>query len=141
MSLILPDINFLIALIWPNHIFHEAARQRMESHRGKWATCALTELGFIRVSSVPAVLQLAVSPRQAAQFLTVTKSDRQHIYLDGGPSPAQYSWDLAQGHKQVTDAWLIGFAHHHQARLVTFDVKLRALSSDEEDIEVLRAEA
>jgi uncharacterized protein len=140
LKLILPDINFLIALIWPNHIFHETARRRMEQHRGKWATCLVTELGFIRVSSSPAALQTVVSPRQAAQFLSLTKSDRHHVYLDGGPPPAQHSWNSVQGHKQVTDAWLIWFATNHGARLITFDRKMSALSA-EADVEILSADA
>ena len=123
--------------MWPNHVFNEAARSRMEKHRGKWATCAITELGFIRISSSPAALATPVSPLQASQFLSLATSDRQHIYLDGGPPPSKCAWDAVHGHKQVTDAWLIAFAIKHEARLLTFDTRLRGLS-DGSHVEILR---
>ena len=34
------DVNVLIALAWPNHVHHVAARAWFEEHREEgWATC------------------------------------------------------------------------------------------------------
>jgi predicted nucleic acid-binding protein len=54
-SLLLLDVNVLLALAWPNHQFHAAALRELQPRRGRWATCALTQLGFIRLSSNPAL--------------------------------------------------------------------------------------
>ena len=45
-------------------------------------------------------------------------------------------FDLVLGHQQVTDAYLIGLARHHQASLLTFDQRAEAHGLD--GIEVLR---
>jgi predicted nucleic acid-binding protein len=42
------------------------------------------------------------------------------------------------GSKQVTDAYLLRLARQHRAKLTTFDSKLRALGSSEQEIEILR---
>jgi len=57
-DLLLLDINVLLALAWPNHQLNRRARKRFISSSERWATCAVTQLGFIRLSSNPA----AVSP-------------------------------------------------------------------------------
>ena len=44
------------------------------------------------------------------------------------------------GSQPVTDAWLIGFATKHGARLLTFDNRLRSLS-DGANVEILRPDA
>ena len=42
------DVNVLIALAWPNHVHHAAARDWFERHgQAGWATCTLTEAGFV----------------------------------------------------------------------------------------------
>ncbi len=60
-DLLLLDVNVLLALAWPNHQFHAAAIAALSS-RARWATCALTQLGFIRLSSNPAAIATAKSP-------------------------------------------------------------------------------
>jgi len=138
---ILPDVNVLIALVWPNHLFHEVARIRMERERGKWATCVVTQLGFVRLSCNAAVLPTAVSARQAVDFLTELTADRSHVFLEGGSLPSCRSgiWDAVRGPKQVADAWLLSIAHRHDATLVTFDTKLSGLARNEARVELLRA--
>ena len=63
-SLYLLDANVLLALAWPNHQFHAAATRAMGRSRGRWATCALTQLGFIRLSSNPAAIPGAKGRRK-----------------------------------------------------------------------------
>jgi uncharacterized protein len=67
-DLLLLDVNVLLAIAWPNHQFHEAATALLSS-RNRWATCALTQLGFIRLSSNPAAVATGRSPREAAGLL------------------------------------------------------------------------
>ncbi|MBL8175293.1 MAG: hypothetical protein JNK48_11535 [Bryobacterales bacterium] len=60
-DLLLLDVNVLLAIAWPNHQFHRAAVKAV-SARNRWATCALTQLGFIRLSSIPVVLAGSEKP-------------------------------------------------------------------------------
>lgn len=42
------DVNVLLALAWPNHLHHGLAQSWFrKSLTDGWATCSLTELGFI----------------------------------------------------------------------------------------------
>ena len=63
-DLLLLDVNVLLAIAWPNHQFHASAIAAV-SPQNRWATCALTQLGFIRLSSNPAAIPTAKSPHEA----------------------------------------------------------------------------
>ena len=140
-ELLLLDVNVLLALGWPNHQFHEAATMRLESNRDRWATCALTQLGFIRLSSNPAVATPAKSPAEAATLLAAMVKDPFHVYLAALSAPSDEEsirvFEKILGSKQVTDAYLLRLARQHRARLTTFDMRLRALARREKEIEVL----
>src|SRR5689334_18268084 len=122
-DLLLLDLNVLLAIAWPNHQFHVTARHRLEPATARWATCALTELGFIRLSSNPAAVSPAVTPAQAAAMLAAMVSDPWHVYLEVLPSPVGTRSALTSilGSKQVTDAYLLTLARRHEATFVTFD--------------------
>jgi toxin-antitoxin system PIN domain toxin len=140
-ELLLLDVNVLLALAWPNHQFHAAATRRLESSRDRWATCALTQLGFIRLSSNPAAVPAAKTPAEAATLLASMVKDRLHVYLKSLSAPSDQEsirmFERILGSKQVTDAYLLRLAHQHRARLITFDSKLRALAGNEKEIEIL----
>jgi toxin-antitoxin system PIN domain toxin len=133
-DLLLLDINVLLAVAWPNHQFHGSAIRRLSRPRQHWATCALTQLGFIRLSSNPAVVSRAVTPAQAAELLSQLIRDRLHTYLAlSSPAENPMTFGALLGHRQVTDAYLVAAAREHGARFLTFDSRLRELG----DVEVL----
>jgi uncharacterized protein len=140
-ELLLLDVNVLLALAWPNHQFHAAATQRLESAPERWATCALTQLGFIRLSSNPAAVTTAKTPAEAASLLAMMVRDPLHVYLKSLPAPSEgpyiRAFERVLGSKQVTDAYLLSLAHHHKAKLMTFDARLRAAARSDEELEVL----
>src|ERR1041384_4438759 len=88
-NMLLLDVNILLALAiaWPNHQHHSAALRTVERNRDGWATCALTELGFIRSSSNPAAVVHAKTPAEAASLLAGMTAGSLHRYLDSLPSP------------------------------------------------------
>lgn len=133
------DVNVLFALAWPNHQFHVAAIRRLESSRAEWATCALTELGFIRLSSSPVAAPSHKSPAEAALMLASMTQDPLHIYFDSLPSPARSprAFERILGSKQVTDFYLLSLARQHAAIFLTFDSKLNGLAGAETQVEVL----
>ena len=129
-DLLLLDVNVLLAVAWPNHQFHAAAVAALSSQK-RWATCALTQLGFIRLSSNPAAVGTAKSPHEAAGLLARLVADSSHTYLDSLPAPAADEWRDAfgriVGHRQVTDAYLLRLAAANHAVLVTFDHRLESV--------------
>ena len=57
------DINVLVALFDPEHAHHEAAHEWFAANRATgWATCPLTENGFVRVLSNPAYAPMPERP-------------------------------------------------------------------------------
>lgn len=132
MSAALLDVNVLIALAWPQHVHHAAAHRWFDSKsRGAWATCAITQLAFVRISSNPKIIPEAVAPRSAHAALCALTGLRGHVYWEALPAPAQCATLKAVsmvGHLQVTDAYLLDLARHHVGRLITFDKGLLALA-------------
>jgi toxin-antitoxin system PIN domain toxin len=136
-SLLLLDINVLIALSWPIHPFHRAARRRMEGSRERWATCALTQLGFIRLSSSASANPSPKTPGEATALLAMMTVDSLHVYLDSLPPPTDRWMRRALGTKQVTDAYLLALAEWNEATLLTFDRRLTDLAGSGVKTEVL----
>jgi len=140
-SLLLLDVNVLLALAWPNHQFHAAALRALHSRRGRWATCALTQLGFIRLSSNSAAIPTAKGPAEAAALLEAMVADPSHVYLESLPSPVakdcRGAFGGILGSRQVTDAYLLMLARRNHAIFVTFDTKLEGLADPETPIRVL----
>jgi toxin-antitoxin system PIN domain toxin len=137
-NLYLLDVNVLLALAWPNHQFHAAAIRAVGTKRNRWATCALTQLGFLRLSSNPAAIADAKSPAECSALLEAMVSDSQHVYLDRLPSVAgsMIAHGLL-GHYQVTDAYLLHLAREHEAVFMTFDRRLLSLAVTGQRVEVL----
>ena len=80
------DVNVLIALAWPNHVHHAAARAWFEDRREEgWATCPLTEAGFVRVSCNPSVVRHTVTPLDAIAVLEKLTRLGTHVFLALGP--------------------------------------------------------
>jgi uncharacterized protein len=122
------DVNVLIALGWPNHPFHAQATRFMNG-RHQWATCAITQLGFLRISLNPTVVGVKVSMADALGVLHGMVRDKRHCYLDSpvAPNQAASAFTHVLGHSQVTDAFLIYLASANKATFLTLDARLRGL--------------
>jgi toxin-antitoxin system PIN domain toxin len=125
------DVNILIALTWPQHVHHTLTHAWFErTGRQAWASCPLTQLGFVRISSNPKIIANAVSPRAAATVLAKMVALSGHTFwADDLPvnGLAAMSGTALTGHRQVTDAYLIELARHHDGVLATLDAGLAEL--------------
>jgi predicted nucleic acid-binding protein len=114
----------------------------MERQQGPWFTCALTQLGFIRLSANPAVTKAVVTPSQAARLLGLMTRDTYHQFaaelIPVKASAAIDAFDRTLGSQQVTDAYLLAIAAQHGACFLTLDSRLTALAERVADVEVLR---
>jgi toxin-antitoxin system PIN domain toxin len=122
------------ALLWPAHEHHEAAH-RWFAGRGKsaWATCPLTQLGFVRIVSNPAFSREALPPARAAALLADNvRHDRHEFWRDTLAVAMAVRGVEArlQGYRQVTDAYLLALADAHDGVLATFDRGIAALAAD-----------
>ncbi len=126
------DVNMLIALAWPSHVHHGLAQAWFASKASAgWATCPLTQCAFVRISSNPKIIPEAVTPKEALSLLGEIVSLKTHSFWpDDMPVLAkQFPSDLLVGHRQVTDAYLLGLAIRHEGRLVTLDGGVSSLLS------------
>lgn len=138
---LLLDVNALLALAWPNHQFHTAIRSRLERRPvPRWATCALTQLGFARLSSNPTIVEVRKTPAEAIDLLADLTSDRQHVYLETLPALPQTASAFRHllGHQQVTDAYLIGVAEANGATLLTLDRRVVPPGTTRAHVEVIK---
>lgn len=135
MKTALLDINILTALLWPTHEHHEAAH-RWFSRRATapWATCSLTQLGFVRIVSTPAFSSDALSPMDAVALLGENLGHPAHEFWTDSlqvPSAVKGMESRLQGYKQLTDGYLLALAHRRKGVLATFDRGLRTLAGHE----------
>lgn len=142
------DVNLLVALAWPNHIHHEVALSWFKEHQKKgWATCSVTQSGFIRVSSNRAIIPEARTPGEAAALLReIIQLPKHSFWTDDISLVASPFVDMSKihGFRQVTDAHLLALAIRYGGCLATLDRSVRALvprgsDPDEVVVEVTRA--
>jgi uncharacterized protein len=136
VSCCLLDVNVLIALLWPPHEAHTRAQRwfARNAHEG-WATCVMTQAGFVRIVSNPAFSQRAVSPSDALEVLEGSLRHRAHRFwtedIAFAEAVAPFKRQLI-GHQQLTDAYLLGLAIHKKGRLATLDPNLASLLADQD---------
>jgi len=125
------DVNALLALVWPFQEHHERVRTWFAANAAHhWATCPITQAGCVRLLSNPTVTPEALSVNDALQLVTANLEHPCHVFW---PDHLDLSASLnlcgvrLQGHKQITDAYLLGLALHHRAHLATLDSSIASL--------------
>ena len=119
------DVNVLVALFDPDHVHHETAHDWFAEHRtAGWATCPLTENGFVRVVSHARFR--ADAPRPAAVVARLSQFCRSghHQFWPEAVSlrdEKRFNLVIARGHAQITDVYLLGLAAAAGGCLATFD--------------------
>ena len=126
------DTNLLIALLWPSHERHDLAVKWFTPHRAKgWATCPITQAGFVRIVSNPAFSRDAVQPREAIEVLSANTAAKDHAFWPDELPVAEavgFTGVRLMGHQQVTDAYLLGLAIRCGGMLATLDQRIAALT-------------
>jgi toxin-antitoxin system PIN domain toxin len=103
-----------------------------------WATCPITESGFVRVSSNPKVLPSPIAVGAARGVLTALRAVEGHRFLTDDVSISDPDVPEIFGHRQVTDAHLLALARRHGVPLLTFDAAIATLAGGR-DVELLMA--
>ncbi|RMF12350.1 MAG: PIN domain-containing protein [Candidatus Dadabacteria bacterium] len=118
------DVNVLIALFDANHVRHDDARAWLEgSIDHGWASCPITQNGFLRIITTPAY-PAPIPFGQAVELLADATATRWHQFWPDDVSLLSASLirhDRIHGPKQITDSYLLALAVAHEGRFVTFD--------------------
>jgi len=123
------DVNVLIALMDPGHLHHQSALAWFQIEgREAWATCAITQMGYVRVISGRKYQGSRVDVHTALEALTTFCLAREHEFW---PDDMMLSETILPGSNvssgQITDLYLLGLAYRHSGLLATFDARIPAV--------------
>jgi uncharacterized protein len=140
------DVNVLVALFDPDHVHHDIAHDWFSDNRSDgWATCPVTENGFVRVLANPGYASTVTRVADLLERLRAFCASGHHVFWPGGVSLRDkklFNLSLAGGYRHLTDTYLLGLAKSMGGRLVTFDhgVPRRAVvGADAASLEVIAA--
>lgn len=118
------DINVLLALFDADHIHHALARDWLGAHiREGWASCPITQNGFVRMVGQSAYPK-PIPPAAATAMLRDATATPHHAFWADDISildRARIDATRIHGPRQLTDVYLLALAQFHGGRFVTFD--------------------
>lgn len=124
MSRALLDVNVLLALLDSDHVDHDTATAWLDAEIADgWASCPITENGFVRILSQPRYPS-PVTPAEAVDLLRQARGGSDHEFWPCDVSLLDdevLDRTRLHGSRQVTDAYLLALAVAKQGRFVTFD--------------------
>jgi len=125
------DVNVLLALSWPSHQDHRRAQNwfQANAHAG-WASCPFTQSAVIRLSSNPSLSRDAIAPSKAQTLLDISLNHPSHRFWSDELSVKDAIAPLrgsVVGHRQITDAYLLGLAIFRKGKLATLDSGISSL--------------
>jgi uncharacterized protein len=122
------DVNVLIALADPFHIFHNFAHKWFEPiGSAGWATCSTTENGLLRIMGNARYPTGPGSPSAVAPILTGMRILPGHHFWPEDFSlidTAHINPGAIKTSAQMTDTWLLALAVRHGGQLATFDRRI-----------------
>jgi toxin-antitoxin system PIN domain toxin len=126
------DVNVLLAMLWPRHsFFRQAGSWFAKNYANGWASCPVSQAGFVRLYAQRAVTGLDISAREALDVLDKNCAPSfHHVFWPQESSLLDLLPEIRRrlvGHKQVTDAVLLDLAIRKGGRLVTLDRRVANL--------------
>jgi predicted nucleic acid-binding protein len=115
MSGWLLDVNVLLGCGWKSHVDH-AALMKWLLQVNEWATCPISESGFLRISMTTAY---QASFEDARKTLATLRALPGHRFLADDIAVA--SLPILSSYKDTTDAHLVTLAKRHALKLATLD--------------------
>lgn len=137
------DVNLLLALSDPMHVHHDLAHEWFSKvGQNSWATCPITENGFVRVASHP---KYPNQPGSASLVLSLLRqfcsAGGHEFWADDFSLRELLLPDVSITHNQVTDLYLLGLAVHKRGKLATLDRRFpsQVIPGGEEAMALIRA--
>jgi hypothetical protein len=118
------DVSTLLALFDKGHMFHARAHEWWDTNVASgWATCPITQNGFVRILSQPGYSSPRALP-DAIAALSLGMIQLGHAFWADDISitdPELFDHSRILGPNRITDVYLLGLAVRNGGRLVTFD--------------------
>ena len=117
------DVNVLISLLDANHAHHAAVTGWLGQNEDPWASCPITQNGYLRIVTQESYAN-TISIQEAIRILSQAVSTPGHEFLSDDISLLDkllFSHQHIQGHKRLTDIYLLALSVSHGARFVTLD--------------------
>lgn len=126
MTAYLLDVNVLLALHDRYHAHHVAAhRWFADRGRNAWATCPLTENGFVRIASQPSYPNPPGDTQAVlAGLRSFCASGGHRFWPDDVSLRDVLAPDAPATHRHVTDLYLLALAARRGGWLATFDGRI-----------------
>lgn len=123
------DVNVLIALLDPVHNCHQRAHAWFADCVDSWASCAITQNGYVRIVSQSHYPNASASPAESAELLGDLCAHLGHQFWSCDLSLLDceaIDRERLLTASQVTDTYLLALAVKHGGLLATFDKRLVA---------------
>lgn len=135
------DVNVLIALVDTNHVHHETVAEWFWNHHvDGWATCPITENGFIRILGHENYPNGPQSAEAARGLLVALCAQAGHqFWADAVSMRTVVRYPKLPASKHLTDYYLLASAIEKRAKLATLDKRISPslLAGDEDALHVL----
>lgn len=122
------DVNVLIALVDPRHVFHHPANTWFQREAApSWATCPITENGLVRIVGSSRYRNPVGPPSDVVRILALLRDMAGHVFWPDAVSLADerlFEPSALTKPEQITDADLLALAVSNGGRLATFDRRL-----------------
>jgi toxin-antitoxin system PIN domain toxin len=118
------DVNVLLALFDRAHVHHVRAREWFTSRaKDGWASCPLTQNGFVRIISQPRYPQPITTPEAIALLQAATATNLHEFWPADITLLDEAILDRTRVHgpRQLTDLYLLALAVRRGGCLATFD--------------------
>ena len=120
------DVNVVIALLDPDHAFHERAHSWWAAHaKLGWASCPVTENGVVRVMSNPAYSPGAgFNVGDLISGLRTFAHQTNHAFWPDDISlrdETVFDVQRIHGSRQLTDLYLLALSVRRKGKFATFD--------------------
>lgn len=118
------DVNTVLALLDPQHVFHEAAHAWAAADpESQWLTCPIVQNGVLRVASQPRYPNSLGTVGAVRDVFRAFAAHARHGFV---PDDVSLLDDRVEKPERITpasmtDVYLLLLAQQHGAKLATFD--------------------
>ena len=112
------DVNMLIAAIWRDHQDQRRVEAWLQARQ--MATCPISELGFLRISSGD-TFPFRADPQSCRNALSEFVRKHRCRFIPDDFSPRRIA---AESSTQFTDLYLAELAERHRMKLATLDARI-----------------
>lgn len=122
------DLNVLISLIDSEHEHHKKAKTWFKAFsREGWATCPITQNGFLRILGNPAYPRGYSNPGEVLPILNSLLSQPGHEFWPDSISLTDTTTGLSKTRiisRSITDLYLLALASRNNGKFLTLDRRI-----------------